>query len=181
MKIDNVLKKIKEKIQQLYKKNKKLFFITVAVISILLSLFLIPKKDKDINGLELNSDNLMSSSYSQKLERKIESMLIKISSINKVNVLIMVDSSPTTNYLTQKESTKTTGSSGESLVEKEEIVYEKSGSTQKPVEISTTYSKITGVLIVINQIDASTKISLQNAVAGVLNISSDSIFILQDR
>lgn len=181
MKIGNIFIKIKDKMQQLYKKNKKLFFVSLAVIVVVFSLFFIPKQDENLDELKSNIEQDSTSSYSQMIELKIENMLSNISAISLVDVMVMVDSSPTINYLTQKESTKTTGSSGESVIEKEEIVYEKNGSSQVPVIVSTTYPKITGVLLVLNNVDVSTKISIQNAVAGVLNISSDSIFILQDR
>jgi len=88
----------------------------------------------------------------------------------------MVDSSEKYIYLTQSENTK----SGESEVVKEEVVYEKNGSSQSPIKVMTEYPKVTGVMIVTNKIDVSTKISIQNAIAGVLNIDSSCIFILQD-
>ena len=181
MKIIDFFVKIKDKMQELYKKNKKLFFISLAMIIFVIALFFVPNQLQKQDENKLNQTKNESASYAEMIELKIENMLSYISSIKLSKVMVVVESTPQINYLKQNESTKTTNSSGESIVEKEEIIYEKNGSSQTPVVVSTTYPKISGVLIVLNRIDASTKISIENAISGVLNISADCIFILQDR
>ena len=182
MKINDIFIKIKDKLLFLYDKNKKLFFIFIFVIlAVIVLMFYQNPILKSENSITIDNHKIQTNSYIDKLELKIESMLKNISSVNQVSVMVMAESTEIKNYLTQSESTKTTNSSGDSEIIKEEIIYEKNGSSQTPVVISVTYPKIKGVFIVLNKIDASTKVSIQNAVAGVLNIDTTSIFILQDR
>lgn len=175
--------KIKEKINNLYKKDKRLFFVLVVLFLALVCVFFIPtnKKSKNNQTNEINQQQLFDSDdYSSYVENKIKTMLLKLSNISFVDVFVVCESSLINNYQTQKESTKTTNSSGETIVEKEEIVFEKNGSSQSPILITITNPKILSVMLVLNKVDASTKLSIKNAVAGVLNISVDCIFILQD-
>ena len=66
------------------------------------------------------------------------------------------------------------------MTEKENVVYDKNGSSQSPILVSTDYPKVVGVLVVLNKVSPSIKLSIQNSISGVLNIDADSIFILQD-
>ena len=173
--INNYFVKIKEKLGVLYKKNKKLFFVALAVLFVVCLMFFVPQKKSQTT--QVNHVSGGESSYVDKIESKIKNLLSNISTINLVDVMVVVESSEIINYLTQKETIK----SGDSITEKEEIVYEKNGSTQTPISVSVTYPKICGVILILNKIDASTKLSIQNALSGVLNIDSNCIFILQDR
>lgn len=178
MKIIKYYKKIKEKLQLLFNKNKKLFFATVICIILIVVVLFFPtgKSESSIENKDFYvSENV--SSYCELIENKIERMLKSIAAISSADVMVMAESSPKYVYLTQTETTV----SGENSTTKEEIIYEKNGSSQSPVLVSTIYPKITGVLITINKIDSSTKLSIQNAISGVLNIDSSCIFILQDR
>ncbi len=178
MKFKAIFNNIKEKISGLYKSNKKLFFAFIAVLIVAaIVLFLPLESSKSNQSNSEQTENISPSlSYAEMLENKLANMLLKVSNIKSAKVLVMVDSSEKYIYLTQSESTKT----GESEVLKEEVVYEKNGSSQSPIKVMTEYPKVSGVMIVTNKIDASTKISIQNAIAGVLNIDSTCIFILQD-
>ena len=179
MKNIGVFVKIKEKIKEVYEKNRKLFFVAIALI--LVGLFVLFFPFNNLSQTEIRGgdevENYDNGSYVCALENKLENMLLKISNISFAKVLIMVEESPRENFLVQKETSKT----GDTVVEKEEIVYEKNGSAQVPVTMSVTYPNVTGVLLVLNKIDASTKLSIQNSLAGVLNVDVDCIFILQDR
>lgn len=173
---------IKDKIIELYKKNKKLFFISIMSLILAIVILVFPIKNNantetKQSYIEINN----ASTYNDIIEKKIESLLENLSSIKSAKVMVMTNSSAEHKYLVQKETTKTNNDSKENIIEKEEVVYEKNGSNQTPVLVSTVYPKITGVLIVLNKVDNSTKVSLQNAIAGVLNIDASCIFILQDR
>ena len=171
------------KIKELYLKNKKMFFASVILVVLILIVLFYPfnKSQNDDNNSQILVEDSGLNSYSKTLETKIKNMLLKLSSIDRVDVMVILNSSVVNNFLTQKESTKTSNSAGDSIVEKEEIVFEKNGSTQKPVLISVSYPKVLSVMVVINNVDASTKLSIKNALSGVLNIDSSCIFILQDR
>ncbi len=181
MKIADIFVKLKENICLLYKKNKKLFLAAVACLAMILAGVILPilKSSQSANNEEVKSINY--SSYVDMLESKIKNILLNISQIETVDVLIVADSTEKKVFLTQTETTTSKNDNNENVVVKEEIVYDKNGSSQSPVLVTTVYPKVLSVLISINKVDSSTKISLQNAVSGVLNIDTSCIFILQDR
>jgi len=171
----NIFIKIKEKTKELFSKNKKLFFVSLALLFVLMALFLFPKNKTNSVSTKTNSISNLNS-YIGQMESKIQNMLLRLSSIKNAEVLLIVDGSEQKEYLTQKEASI----NGDIKTEKEEVVFEKNGSSQVPIEICVHYPKIKSVLIVLNKTDASTKNSIRNAVAGVLNIDQSCIFILQD-
>ena len=179
---DKILKN-KDKIISLYNKNKKLFLMTIFLVLVVIVALVFPVKNfnKTANSESENEYINSTNSYKEELENRLKKMLLKISNITFVDVLIIVESSEINQWQTEKETTKTIGTAGETIVEKEKIVYEKNGSTQKPILVSVLYPKILSVLIVTNNIDASTKVSIKTSIAGVLNLDDESIFILQDR
>ena len=63
----------------------------------------------------------------------------------------------------------------------ETVVFEKNGSSSNPIVVATIAPKISGVLIVVNKIQASTKLSIINSVSIVLNVPESCITILQEQ
>lgn len=179
MKINENIAKIKNNIIGLFGKNKKLFIaVLLAILGVIVILFL-PTSQKQYSSNEVNENIDLTSqkNYSERLENKISKMLTRLSCITFADVLVITDMSEKYVYLMQTETIK----NGESETTKEEVVYDKNGSSQQPIKVQTIYPKVTGVMITINRVDASTKISIQNAVAGVLNIDTACIFILQEK
>ena len=176
-----ILIKIKEFFIKFYSGNKKMFFTVIALVLILvvslLSMFS-SKKKQNMSSEKGTSSTVSYDSYASEIENKIESMLCGLKSVSEVQAFVMLETSPIKNYLTETEK-QTSDSSGESV--KETVVFEKDGSVQKPVETFVAMPKITGVLIVVNKIDASTKVAITNALAVVLNVSESSISILQEK
>lgn len=173
--------KIKNFLLDAYSKNKRRFILfsglCVVFFVCFICVFLVPKngvKKSNISGEIVSID-----SYADGLENKIESALLNMKSVSKVEVFVMVESSPVKNFLMETEVVKVGGENG-STTTSSKVVYNKNGSSTSPVEISTTMPKVTGVLIFINKIDASTKLSIINAVSVVLNVDSSCISILQD-
>ena len=101
-------------------------------------------------------------------------------SVSKVKVFVMIESSSMSEYLTEKEVVEIENSGGKTTTTKTVVVYQKDGSKSSPVQVSVMPPKISGVLIFLNKIDASTKLSITNAIACVLNIDASCISILQD-
>ncbi len=183
MKISKIIANFKNKLVELYGKNKRLFFAGVACVLLVALGLVLPKfvdNKKETVTISESVSGSEISSYERQLEQKLKVMLTNF--LGEVaNVLVLAEESPIYNYLSQKETTSSKNDKTENVVEKEEIVFEKNGSSQSPILISVKYPKIRGVLISVKKIDASTKLSIQNSVAGVLNIEPASIFILQDR
>ena len=175
--------KIKQFFVKFYNTNKRLFFVFVGLIVVVISGFCFNffnqnKKTTKISNIN-QSDEI--SDYAGFVESKIEKVLKSLDAVKKVNVFVVVESSKVDKFLTEIETSKTTNGGTETETKKESIVFQKDGSTSSPVVVETVNPKITGVLICINKIDASTKVSILNSLSTVLNIDSSCISILQDR
>lgn len=183
------MKKIKfltnfiEGAKSLFKKNKKIFFLTIILIVVLLavfgSTFFTQKSESNSESKTNSSAGILD--YTANVESKLKSILLSLENISSASVFVMVDSTPTVTYLTETEEVTTTNSSGATTTTKTTtVVFEKDGSISTPVTVTTILPKITGVLVVLNKIDASTKLNITNAIATVLNIDVSCISILQE-
>lgn len=181
-KISLYFAKIKSFICEMYKRNKKLFFLSIGLFVVIVGSgcsFIFQNKTTKSSSESLNK-NASVDSYASSVECKIESILSSMKSVSKVRVFVMVESSSVTKFLTEKEVVEIENSGGKTTTTKTVVVYQKDGSKSSPVQVSVTPPKISGVLIFLNKIDASTKLSITNAVACVLNIDASCISILQD-
>lgn len=172
------------KIKELYKTNKKVFFasISIIVIFIFAACYFLFFAGSKKNTKKKNSQSVTVTNYTDSLEKKIENMLLNIDDIKNVSVLVMVKSSPEIKYLVDEEVTESINSSGtKSSSSSSKVVFDKNSGTNSPIIVSTIYPEISGVLIVTNKIDASTRISIINAISAVLNVDPTCICILQER
>lgn len=174
--------KIKEFVLDMRRRNKKLFLLCLALCGIVVvSACMFFLQNKNTKKQQISSlSKVIVDDYSSGVENKIKALLLGLKSVSKADVFVMVESSPISNYLTEKEVVEVTGSAGSTITTTTTVVYQKDGSKTSPIIVSTTPPKIIGVLIVLNKINASTKVSIINAVACVLNIDASCISILQD-
>lgn len=175
----NFFLRLKEKINNMYSKNKKLFVFTLSLVLIVgVCLLFYPKSDNktqdNVSIVETKLD-----SYADEMENKIEKMLLSLDEVDKASVMIVCDGSEVVNYL--KNSTETIGSDGSTKTITEEVVYEKNGTNSSPIIVSKVMPKIVGVWVIINSVSASTKLAITNSIISVLNIGETSISILQER
>lgn len=172
---------LKNKLSSLFSGKKKstviCFLIIVLIVGYMISINLKPSSKQ--SDKEDNVENFSISDYSNNIENKLESMLLNIDEIDSVSVMVMVESTPKTEYLTETEQTTETDEKGSSSTTSTSVVFEKDGSVSTPVVVTTIMPKIIGVLIVVNKISASTKFSIINSISMVLNVDSSSISILQ--
>jgi stage III sporulation protein AG len=183
MKNFKFLNNIKENVKKLLNTNKKIFFLTIALIVVMILIFVstfFKSKNSSSSSATLNQ-SVSVSDYASDIENKLSQMLILLDSVSSVSVFVMVDSTPEVKYLTESEEQTSSNSSGTSTTTKTTtVVFEKNGSISTPVAITTIMPKVSGVLIVLNKISASTKLSITNAVSTVLNVDSSCICILQE-
>lgn len=168
--------------KKLYKENKKLFFglIFCCVLVVVIFVFsFVDGSSKKQNTVSDNSNNISISDYSASIENKLVSMLLSLKEIDSASAFVMVESTPTVKYLTEVDETSTPSDKGTISSKSETVVFEKNGSVTSPIVVTTIAPKITGVLIVTNKINASTKLSIINSVSIVLNIDESCITILQ--
>ena len=161
------------------KNRKNLFLILgliIGVILLIISFIIQPKTKVEIK----DKTEISVSSYSSNIESKLEQMLLNLNEITNVEVMVMVESAPKIEYLTEKKEEIKTDDKGSSSVVSTTVVFEKNGSVSTPVVVTTIMPKITGVFVVMNQVSASTKISIINSISVVLNIDQTCISILQE-
>ena len=161
------------------KNRKNLFLILgliIGVILLIISFIIQPKTKVEIK----DKTEISVSSYSSSIESKLEQMLLNLNEITNVEVMVMVESAPKIEYLTEKKEEIKTDDKGSSSVVSTTVVFEKNGSVSTPVVVTTIMPKITGVFVVMNQVSASTKISIINSISVVLNIDQTCISILQE-
>ncbi len=177
--------KIKEKFGKIFNTKKKsiiLMIATIVVMSLLAISVFLPKSSKNNSKKESNKTTEISvASYASSIEKKLTDMLLMIDDVKDVSVFVMVDSTPQIQYLTETEETVTKNGTNETTTKSTTVVFEKNGSISTPVVVTTIMPKVTGVLIVVNKIDASTKLNITSSISVVLNVESSCISILQER
>ena len=182
MKKNSIFLGLKDKICDFYKKNKRIFFSVVACfcVIIILCISVIADFSKDSKEKSANTESLSVTKYARELEEKLKTLILGLDSVKKVSIFVMVESTPTVTYLTET-SERVETKEGNSVSEKTTtVVFEKNGSISTPVVITTIMPKVTGVLILTNKINASTRISIKNSISVVLNIDESCISILQE-
>ncbi len=177
---------IKKKMSNLKNSNKKVLLTGIAFVVIALMLVIsiyVPKSAKNSAKSDGGtSQKILITDYAASIENKLSSMLMQMESINKVSAFVMIDSTPEIKYLTETEEVTTTNKDGEitTSTKSTTVVFEKNGSISTPVVVTTIMPKVTGVLIVVNNISASTKYNIVRAISVVLNIEESCINILQE-
>lgn len=176
-----IFSKVLNFFRNLIKNKKKSTFLMVVCVCLVVCYFVFAGSF-NLKSKEENSkiSEIKTTDYATSVETKLESMLSKIEEINSISVMVLVESTPKIEYLTESEETQTTNEKGSSLTTSTTVVFEKDGSVSTPVVITTIMPKVSGVLIVVNQISPSTKISIINSISVVLNIEESCISILQE-
>lgn len=175
------LSSVKQQIIDLYKNNKKMFFASIICVVIIIFLCISSIQTVRKKGTTLKQEqNIVSvTEFAENVEKKITSIVSKIDSVKSVSAFVMVEATPKIEYLTEKKETTITNADGSKTEITTTVVFEKNGSSTKPVIITTIMPKITGVLIITNKINSSTKLSIINSISIVLNIDESCISILQ--
>ena len=181
MKLKMLFSNLKERLSKFKGKNKKLFVFSIVLIAVLFAYFIfIPsgneKVDSKTDSKQTEQD--IESGYAEKMEAKIEKMLLSLNEVNVAKVMVVCDSTEVYEYLKNLDETK---SDNGSTTIREEVVYEKNGSITKPIVVRTKSPKVVGVWIVINAVSASTKLAITNSLKSVLNVDESCINILQER
>ncbi len=181
----NIFNKIKEKKNKFFsslKTNKKLFSVVISILILVVVLIAMSCfSDSSSSSSSSESETVSSSSdYATELETKLTSMLLQLDSITSASVLVVVESTPQIQYLTDTEEVTTTNGDTSTSTITTTVVYEKNGSVSTPVVVTTLMPKVTGVLIITNKISASTKLSIISSISSVLNIDQSCISLLQE-
>lgn len=168
---------LKNKLQSIFS-NKILALMIVLIVCVIFIFSFKNSSKKETEQKQIQNSMILD--YSSSVENKLESMLIKIDEINDVSVFVAVESTPKIEYLTECEETVETGEKNSTSTKSTTVVFEKNGSANMPIAVTTIMPKVTGILIVTNKISASTKHAIINSVSVVLNIDASCISILQE-
>lgn len=158
-------------------KNKHI--VRTAVIALLCIVVLLvvscfsstkPKTENTLNTTSVSNSSAIE--YANLVSSNLQNIVNNIKGISNARVMVVVEESPTIKYLTETNS-----SSGEVT-----IVYDKQGSTYRPVAIAELLPKITGILVVAKGVsDLTIKYNLLNAISVVYNIDVSCIDILEGK
>jgi len=173
---------IKDKICSFYKKDKKNFIIIIVCFVLIIGIFAssLFKGNNKKNITEEKRENISVTQYAENVENKLIGIISKLDTVTNVDVFVMVEATPEVNYLTEKKETIVKNDSGTTSEITTTVVFEKNGSIHTPVVVTTIMPKITGVLIVTNKINVSTKLLIKNSISTVLNIDESCISLLQE-
>ena len=163
------------------KKNKKILVPALIAVIVIIAVLYYDFSSKKDSSTSSNKISLEGENYAEAIEQKLETMLSKISEVEDISVFVMTSGSTKINYLTESTETETTNASGSTKTTSTKVVYEKVDGETLPIIVSKSYPEVIGVMVVVNEISASTKLSIKNSISTVLNISEDSISILQER
>ena len=181
MKIIDIFLKFKNKIGEITKNKKITKILIVIFVLIILSYFVFSNFSSNKNEKQVETnENISVLDYSSSIENKLIQMLGGLNEISKVSVMVMVESTPKIEYLTETEESTQTNEKGEVSTKSSTVVFEKNGSVTTPITITTIMPKVSGVLIITNKINPATKLNIIKSVSIVLNIDESSISILQE-
>lgn len=181
MNIFTFFSKFKDKWKLLFSNKKKSYVLVFAIVVVIVFFVLSSTFNKPKTNSETSDTHEFSiSTYSKNVEDKLQTMLLKVEEITSASVMVMVESTPKIEYLTETEEINETTEKDSSSTKTTTVVFEKDGSVSTPVVVTTIMPKITGVFIVVNNISASTKVSIINSISVVLNVDATCISILQE-
>lgn len=161
-KFSEILKKFKEN-----KKFQVIFFISILLLIIIFYFALKPsEKSKQDNTIKITT-----SSYSENLENKLEKALLSIDGVEKVNVLITLETGFEYVYATEQQTKSTLN--GTQTTTSLVLV------SGEPVIVKEIYPIIKGVVIVCNNAkNIKTRLDILSVAQTVLEISNDKITII---
>lgn len=196
--------KIKEKIEKLLKNEDKkktrdvlITFVILGVVLILAANFIFSggkaeSKVPDKNDTYVEASKISTSDEKDELQKKLESILSKISGAGNVNVMITYTTSKETipaydtknnsSDIQEKDNTGGTRNTKTNDSQSQMVFEESSGGTKKPVVLKELSPEIKGVLIVADGAsDAVIRESLVRAAQVVLDIPVHKIEIASSK
>ncbi len=171
--------KIKEKLIDLFKKDKKTFLIVVigfaCIILIVLSEIdtVDSQKDKNIKSLTTESNE-----YCAYLEQRVEDVVSSIDGAGKVKVMITISETTEYVYAQNQNGTKKTNKDSENSDSKSDFVIIEKDNDDSGLLVKTFEPKIRGVAIVCEGGNNPTvQQQIYSTVSAVLNVSTARISI----
>ena len=175
----NIITKIKKTTDSVGK--KKIILLAVASIFLLASSYFDSGNDKskDINEKQV-ADNEVD--YKEKIESQLETLIAQIEGINKVHVLISLESTGEKILQTDSENSedneKNENTDKSSSSKKKNTVIVQNEQGENPYIIQENYPKINGVAIVANGITSDRKEEIIQMVISLYNVEAHKVSVI---
>ena len=165
-------------------KSTAILVIVIAVILVIfIGSFSFDKKESSVSTKKVET-KLTAMEYCNALENRLVNILENVKGIGKVEVFVMVDSSPEIKYLEEIDSSTNKNEKDSSITQdmKTSIVMSKNGSLSYPVVVIERLPKVTGVLIVSSGAkDVKLKTTLINVVSSILSVDISNVEVLEGK
>ncbi len=165
--------------------SKKNFKIIVAIILILIALIIYisfnSSSETKTETTDTSSSNYITTmEYCERLESKLQSIISQIDGAGNVKVMVTVDGSPELIYVSDTDTKTSTTTNGTTTTTTSSPIIVGSGSNSNGIVMTEKLPKVKGVIVVSTGAgQIGIKLDILNAIATLLDISTDNITILK--
>lgn len=160
---------MKSLLKGISRKRSSIIILSLAAVGILLLMF--PSESK---GTDTQTDTLVTvSTYTERLEDKIKSLCLSVDGVDKVSVLVTLESGSEFVYADNVKENYEGGSGTSSYTSDYLIVENKDGTS--PVVVTEVYPKIRGVAVVWDGAGANIQVKLTELLAAALGVPTNRI------
>lgn len=163
------------------KKNIKLILALILMLVAIIIFLNVDKKSETSNTISSSSGSYITTlEYCEKLENKLETILSQIDGAGQVKVMVTVEGSPELIYVSDTDTkTSTTTNGTTSTTTSSPIIVSGSGSSNGLI-MTEKLPSVKGVIVVSSGAGAvGTKLNILNAIATLLDISTEKITVLK--
>ncbi len=173
--------KIKEKISEIFKRDKKLcIIVTIGIIGILLiALSELPSLKNEVSKVK-SPDTEQNISYEKELEARLTKILSEVDGAGKVSVMVTLYSQGVSEFATNSTAdVKSQQDLSQEKTENEYVIID-GVNGDECVALRSTVPEVQGVVVVCSGGDNGTvKNNITNAVSDLLGISTSSVTVIK--
>ena len=179
---DSKFDKFKIFILGLFNKKNIKIVITCVLMLIALILYVGFSGGNEVTQTEseVKSGYITTMEYCEKLEEKLQAIISQIDGAGNVKVMVSVDGSPELIYVSDTDTKTSTTTSGTTTTTTSSPIIVGSGSNSNGIVMTEKLPRVRGVIVVSTGAgQIGIKLDILNAVATLLDISTDNITILK--
>lgn len=173
--------KIKEKISEIIKRDKKLCIVVIVGIIGILLIALSELPSLKSGGSQVKStDTQQNASYEKELETRLTKILSEVDGAGKVSVMVTLYSQGVSEFATNSTAdVKSQQDSSQKKTESEYVIID-GVNGDECVALRSTVPEVQGVVVVCSGGDNGTvKNNITNAVSDLLGISTNSVTVIK--
>ena len=163
------------------KKHIKLLVVLIVMLVAIILYIGINDNDNVVVSSSAPDDGYLSTlEYCEKLEEKLEEIISQIDGAGDVKVMVSVSGSPEIIYVSDTDNKTSTTTNGSTTTTTSSPIIIGSGANSSGIIKTETLPDVKGVIVVSSGADkVSIKLDILNAVATLLDISTEKITILK--